>query len=220
MGAAAMPTEQAREQMIQQQVRAWDVLDDRVLDALRRVPRERFVPPSYVEVAFADVQIPLPHDEHMLRPMVVGRMLQALEVAPGERVLEVGAGTGFVTACLAALGARVRSLEIHADLAKTADANLRRAGFEAEVAIDDAMQLAERSAYDVVALTGSLPLYDPRFERALKPGGRLFVVVGEEPVMEAELIRRVGEGAFSRESLFETVVKPLVNAPRHERFTF
>lgn len=217
----SMLTEHAREQMVSQQVRAWDVLDERVLDVLRNVPRERFVPERYRAIAFADAQIPLPHGQHMLRAMVVGRLLQALDVAPGAQALEVGSGTGYVTACLAGLGANVRSLEIFPDLADAARANLRALGMpEARVETADAMQLVESERYDVIAVTGSLPLYDERFQRALRPGGRLFVVVGEPPIMEALLVRRTAGDAFSRESLFETVIDPLVNAPRRERFSF
>lgn len=216
-----MVIDYAHEQMISQQVRTWDVLDERVLEAMREVPRERFVPERYRSLAFADAQIPLSHGQHMLRSMVVGRMLQALQIAPDDRVLEVGAGSGFVTACMATLGASVRSLEIFADLADEARANLRACGItNAEVVTADAMALDERSQYDAIALTGSLPLYDERFARALRPGGRLFVVVGDPPVMEALLVRRAGDSAFGRETLFETVVDPLVNAPRRSSFSF
>lgn len=216
-----MQTEYAREQMISQQVRAWDVLDERVLEALRGVPRERFVPEHYRELAFADAQIPLAHGQHMLRSMLVGRLLQALEIAPRDRILEVGAGTGFVTACLARLGGSVRSLEIFPDLAAEAAAKLRGLGIgNAEVVAADAMKLEEDSQYDAIALTGSLPLYDERFARALRPGGRLFVVVGEPPLMQALLVRRTEGQAYGRESLFETVIDPLVNAPRRAAFSF
>lgn len=219
-----MQTEYAREQMVSQQVRAWDVLDERVLGALRGVPRERFVPAGYRDLAFADVEIPLAHGQHMLRSMLVGRLLQALEIGPEDRLLEVGAGTGFVTACLARLarlGGSVRSLEIFPDLAEEARAHLRSLDIaNAEVVSADAMLLAEESRYDAIAVTGSLPVYDERFARALKPGGRLFVVVGEAPLMQALLVRRTGEHTFGRESLFETVIDPLVNAPRPRSFSF
>jgi protein-L-isoaspartate(D-aspartate) O-methyltransferase len=211
----------ASEQMIEQQVRAWEVLDERVLGWLRQVPRERFVPPQQRFLAYADAEVPLPEGQHMLRPSVVGRLLQALEPAPGMRVLEVGAGSGFVTACLRAAGARVRSLELFAELATLAARNLNALGLsDVEIVNADALNADTGERYDAIALTASLPVYDPRFERQLAIGGRLFVVVGEAPVMEARLIRRISETAWATDSLFETVIDPLVNALRPARFSF
>ncbi|MGH8261003.1 MAG: protein-L-isoaspartate O-methyltransferase family protein [Steroidobacteraceae bacterium] len=213
--------EAAREQMVQQQVRAWDVLDERVLDVFRRIPRERFVPEQHRYLAFADVSIPLPHDQHMLRPNVAGRLLQALELTGSEQVLEIGTGSGFVTACLAATAASVRSLEIFPDLAEAARTHLAALGVRnAEVVTADASRLDGSERYDAIALTASLPVYDDRFQRRLTVGGRLFAVVGNPPVMEACLIRCVAESAYARETLFETVVDPLINAPRPRAFTF
>ena len=211
----------AREQMIQQQVRAWDVLDERVLDTIRNVPRERFVPAEHRFLAFADTAIPLPHGQHMLRPNVVGRLLQSLELQGSERVLEIGTGTGFVTACLAACTAHVRSLEFFPDLAEVARttlADLRVSN--AEIVAADATQLEANERYEAIALTASLPMHDERFERRLAVGGRLFAIVGNAPVMEAWLVRCVSEGVYARESLFETVVDPLINATRPRAFTF
>ena len=210
-----------REQMIEQQVRAWDVLDERVLDVMRHVPRELFVPPGQRYRAYADAEVPLARGQHMLRPSVVGRVLQALLPLPGERVLEIGAGTGFVTACLRALATRVRALEIFPELADAARHNLTLFGLrDVEVADGDAMQGDGGARYDVIALTASLPVYDARFERMLTPGGRLFVVVGQPPVMDARLVRRTSEDAVTTRSLFETVIDPLVNAARPAQFTF
>lgn len=211
----------AREQMVQQQVRAWDVLDERVLDTFRNVPRERFVPAEHRFLAFADTDIPLPHGQHMLRPNVVGRLLQSLELQGSERVLEIGTGTGFVTACLAAGSAHVRSLEIFPDLAdsaRTTLADLRISN--AEVVTADATRLETPERYDAIALTASLPIRDEQYERLLAVGGRLFAVVGEPPVMEAWLVRCVAESVYARESLFETVLDPLINARRPRTFTF
>ncbi|MGH8266119.1 MAG: protein-L-isoaspartate O-methyltransferase family protein, partial [Steroidobacteraceae bacterium] len=155
------PTADAREQMIEQQVRAWDVLDTRVLALLRQVPRELFVPPEQRFRAFADAEVPLAQGQHMLRPSVVGRLLQALQVAPGECVLEVGAGSGFVSACLRAAGARVRSLEILAELAELAGRNLSAAGMrDVEIVNADALNADSGARYDAIAVTGSLPVYD------------------------------------------------------------
>jgi protein-L-isoaspartate(D-aspartate) O-methyltransferase len=209
------------EQMIEQQVRAWDVLDARVLATLRQVPRESFVPPPQRLRAYADAEVPLPQGQHMLRPSVVGRLLQALEPGPGMRALEVGAGSGFVSACLRAAGARVRSLELFAELADLAARNLAAFGMsDVEIVNADALDADTGERYDAIAVTGSLPLYDARFERQLAIGGRLFVVVGVAPVMEARLVRRIGETAWATDSLFETVIDPLVNAPRPARFRF
>ncbi len=212
---------QAREQMIEQQVRAWDVLDARVLETLRKVPREAFVPPQHRFLAFADVEIPLPCGQHMLRPSVVGRLLQALALTGKDRVLEIGAGSGFVTACLRAGGASVRSLEIFPELAELARRNIASLGLrDIEVVTEDATRFDSDARYDAVALTASLPIADERFQRLLTIGGRLFVVVGEPPVMEAQLIRRLAEDAWGTESLFETVIDPLVHATRPQGFVF
>jgi protein-L-isoaspartate(D-aspartate) O-methyltransferase len=216
-----MQAAEVREQMIEQQVRAWDVLDTRVLEVLRRVPRELFVAEAQRYRAYADVEVPLARDQHMLRPSVAGRLLQAVLPQHAERVLEVGAGSGFVTACLRAMSSRVRSLEIFPELAETAYRNLAALGMrDVEVVEADALQGDNGARYDVIAVTASLPLYDVRFEEMLTVGGRLFVVVGEPPVMEARLVRRTAESAFATQSLFETVIDPLVNAARPPRFTF
>jgi protein-L-isoaspartate(D-aspartate) O-methyltransferase len=216
-----MRTEEAREQMIEQQIRAWDVLDERVLAILRLVPRERFVSPQYRFLAFADVEIPLPHAQHMLRPSVAGRLLQALDLAGSERVLEIGTGSGFVTACLAAASQEVHSVEIFADIAELARASL--AGVKvanAQVVNEDALAFAAGTRYEAIALTASLPLYDERWQRQLAIGGRLFVIVGEPPIMEARLVRRLDEESWTSVSLFETIVDPLRNARRREEFSF
>jgi len=213
-----MLTQVAREQMIEQQVRAWDVLDERILAALRAVPRERFVPEAWRELSFADCEIALPCGKRMLRPMLVGRLLQSLALRGGEQVLEVGTGTGYVSACLARLG-------LHPQLAEQARANLANLNGLAgsrpvEVIETDGMQLDDRSRYDAIVLTASLPIYQPRFERALRPGGRLFVVVGAGTPQRARLIRCASEGDCSSESLFETCIEALEGAPRPATFDF
>lgn len=218
-----MLNEAAREQMIHQQVRAWDVLDERALEVLAKVPRERFVPEGYRDLAFADAPIALPHGERMLAPKVVGRILQAVQVESGESVLEIGTGSGFLTACLALQSGSVRSLEIHADLADAARTRLAALGFgRAEVVNADAFAVGAlgNGSWDVIVLTGSLPLYDPRFEQRLAPGGRLFAVVGDAPVMDARLVRRGSDGGCVSESLFETVLPALHGAPRRGPFRF
>jgi protein-L-isoaspartate(D-aspartate) O-methyltransferase len=216
-----MSTVQAREQMIEQQVRAWDVLDARVLETLRKVPRDAFVTPQHRFLAFADVEIPLPCGQHMLRPSVVGRLLQALALTGGERVLEVGSGSGFVTACLRAGAASVRSLEIFPELAELARTNVSSLGLRnVDIVVEDATRLDSDQRYDAIAVTASLPVPDDRFQRHLAVGGRLFVVVGVPPVMEARLIRRITEDAWGTESLFETVIDPLEHATRPQGFVF
>jgi protein-L-isoaspartate(D-aspartate) O-methyltransferase len=211
----------ARRQMIEQQVRAWDVLDLEVLAVMGRVPREEFAPAAYRDLAFADMCIPLGHGQAMLTPKLEGRILQSLAIQPGDSVLEVGTGSGYFAACLAGLARRVRTLEILPDLAESARDNLVRAGVR-NVTVEalDAMTLGADAEYDVIALTGSLPVHDPRFERALAVGGRLFVVVGEGPAMEARLVTRTGRDEWLRQSLFETMMDPLLHAPRPSRFVF
>jgi protein-L-isoaspartate(D-aspartate) O-methyltransferase len=213
--------EAARRQMLDQQVRAWEVLDPRVLEALSSVPRERFVPEAYRGVAFADVAIPIGHGQTMLPPALEGRILQALAPERGERTLEIGAGTGFFAACLAELAGAVESIEIHADLAAGATRTLAAEGFSGvRVVTADAFAHALEAGYHAIAVTGSLPVYDPRFERALAIGGRLFVVVGSSPIMQARLVTRTGPDAWLTESLFETSIEPLIHAAPAPRFRF
>ncbi|HET9863798.1 MAG TPA: protein-L-isoaspartate O-methyltransferase [Steroidobacteraceae bacterium] len=207
--------------MINQQIRAWDVLDERVLDAMRRTPREFFVPERFAGLAFADTDIPLAPGQHMLTPMVVGRLLQALDAAAGMRALVVGCGTGYVAACLSAMGASVRAIEIRPELAQDARRNLKRAGFgQVEVVTGDTFNLDLGRDYALIAVCGALPLYDERFARALAVGGRLFVVVGNSLPQEALLVTRTAEGTWDSTGLFETAVDPLENAPSPERFQF
>jgi protein-L-isoaspartate(D-aspartate) O-methyltransferase len=211
----------ARRQMIEQQVRAWEVLDLKVLDALQQVPREEYVPADYRDLAFADTSVPLAHDQYMLVPKVEGRILQALEVQPHEHALEVGTGTGFFAACIGQLARSVRTIDVFPDFVAAATAAFARTGIHNVVAETvDAMQLAERDAYDVIALTGSLPIYDTRFERALKMGGRLFACVGNGPLLEAVRVTRTGAADWSRETLFETGMLPLLHAPLPSKFIF
>jgi protein-L-isoaspartate(D-aspartate) O-methyltransferase len=216
-----MDTLAARQQMVDQQIRTWEVLDPRVLDALMEVPREAFVPDAYRELAFADAPLPIGHGQSMLAPKIQGRILQALDINASDRALEVGTGTGYLSACLSLLAASTHSIEIHAELTAVAAANLRTVP-QARVRLEtrDAFSPAALGEYDVIALTGSLPVYDGRFEKALRPGGRLFAVVGTAPVMDAILVRRVDHTEWIRESLFETVVDPLINATAAQRFVF
>lgn len=216
-----MNIEAARDQMIEQQVRTWDVFDDRVLTIMREAPREQFAPSRYRNVAFADAPIPLSHGQSMLPAKIHGRILQALALGPEDLALEIGAGSGYLTACLGKLAARVRSFEIFPDLAEQARANVLASAINnAAIETADGAQLDEQLAYDAIAVTASLPVYDERFQRALKIGGRLFVVVGQAPVMEAWRVTRLGEREWRRESLFETSIEPLINAARPSAFVF
>lgn len=214
-------TDAAREQMISQQVRTWEVLDARTLAGLQRVPRELFVPLAWRSLAYADCALPLACGKHMLTPMLVGRILQSLGLKQGDQVLEIGTGSGYLSACLAAMGGRVQSLELHAELAAAARTNLRAAGIDTvEITTADGAALVSETAYDAIVLTASLPIYQARFERALKYGGRLFVVVGIAPVMEARLVRRLGPAEFSAAILFETSLEALEHAPAPPAFEF
>jgi protein-L-isoaspartate(D-aspartate) O-methyltransferase len=216
-----MQSEFARGQMITQQIRAWDVLDGRVLEAMQRTPREQFVPERYAGVAFADADIPLREGQHMLAPKIVGRLLQALDPQPGMRALVIGAGTGYVPACMSAMGASVRAVEIDAALAAAARANLKLAGFgQVEVVTGDTFNLDFGKDYAVIAVCGALPLYDDRFARALAVGGKLFVVVGSSQPQEALRVIRTAEQKWDSTALFETRVDALDGAPRPERFQF
>src|SRR5690349_3472607 len=216
-----MQTEFARAQMVGQQIRAWDVLDERVLDAMRRTPREFFVPERFAGLAFADINIPIAPGQHMLPPNIVGRLLQALLPAPGMRALVVGCGTGFVPACLSTMGASVRAIEIVPELAEAARRNLKRAGFgQVEVVTGDTFNLDTGNDYALIAVCGALPLYDERFARALAVGGRLFVVVGSAAPQEALLVTRTDTEKWDSLGLFETFIDPLDHAPRPEPFQF
>jgi protein-L-isoaspartate(D-aspartate) O-methyltransferase len=216
-----MDTLAARQQMVDQQIRTWEVLDPRVLDVLAAVPREAFVPQPYRELAFADAPIPIGFGQSMLAPKLQGRILQALGVGAADSILEVGSGTGYLSACLSLLGASTRSIDIHPGLIAASRTNLEKVPrAKVQFEVRDAFDAASLGEYDVVAVTGSLPVYDKRFERALRLGGRLFAVVGTAPVMDAVLVRRVDESEWIRESLFETVIDPLIGAVAAQKFVF
>jgi len=216
-----MDTLAARQQMVDQQIRTWEVLDPRVLEALSAVPREAFAPDGYRELAFADAPLPIGFGQSMLAPKIQGRILQALGVNASDSALEVGTGTGYLSACLSLLCSATHSIDIHPQFTAAAAANLRAVP-QARVRLEtrDAFNPAPLGEYDVIALTGSLPVYDPRFERCLRLGGRLFAVVGSAPAMDAMLVRRVDQTEWIRESLFETVIDPLINATAAQGFVF
>jgi protein-L-isoaspartate(D-aspartate) O-methyltransferase len=205
--------------MLGQQIRAWEVLDDRVLRALEQTPRERFVPEEYRDLAFADTEIPLAHGQWMLAPKIDGRLLQALQIEPIDEVLEVGTGTGFLTAALARLAQRVLSVDIFPEFIAAARTKLTAENVRnVELRTADALSLELAGRFDAIAVTASVPELDDYFVRMLRPMGRLFVVVGRPPVMEARLITLNANGDSTSESLFETVLPPLINAERPEPF--
>lgn len=211
----------ARQQMVQQQVRAWDVLDAHILAVMVKVPREQFVPAGFEPLAFADTEIPIGHDQSMMTPTVEGRLLQALEIGDSDRVLEIGTGSGFVTACLARLARSVTSIDVFEEFQKTASENLEDSGIaNVELLTMDATQELPDGKFDAIAVTGSIQSFDRRFVTALNPGGRLFVIVGDAPAMEARIVHRTGENDWESESLFETAVAPLVNSAIASHFFF
>ena len=214
--------EQARFNMIEQQIRPWDVLDQQVLDTMNTTPREHFVPERYRSLAFADTSIPLGHGQVMMAPKLEGRLLQALAITPTDRVLEVGTGSGYLTACLARLGQHVTSFDIMPDFTAAAGDSLQ--GMEiSNVSLhtaDVANGIDSDERFDAIAVTGSLPVLQQQFHNNLAIGGRLFVISGELPIMEASLITRIDEHNWSRESLLETCIPALLNANSTQDFIF
>jgi protein-L-isoaspartate(D-aspartate) O-methyltransferase len=213
--------ENARYNMVEQQIRTWDVLDQGVLDLLFRVRREDYVPRAYRELAFADLEIPLGDGESTWTPKMEARVVQELELRPDESVLEIGTGSGYLCALLASSAADVTSVEILPRLAAEAQTKLKRGGFaNARVEIGDGAQGYGDAEYDAIVLTGSTPILPAAWLSQLKPGGRLFAVVGDAPVMTARLVRWTAPQAIASENLFETVIKPLRNAAQPRRFVF
>ena len=195
----------AKFNMIEQQVRPWEVLDHRVLNVLDRVNREDFVAEAYKGLAYADCRIPVAAGVSMLPPTIEGRLLQSLAIDAGDHVLEVGSGCGYLAACLASLGRQVTSIDASSEIVELASANLAKLGVSnVELEQRSLAQVDDSDAYDVIAVTGSLAEIPENLRQALKPGGRLFVVVGQSPVMEALLLTRVGESEWTTQSLFET----------------
>jgi protein-L-isoaspartate(D-aspartate) O-methyltransferase len=217
-----MNLEQARTNMVEQQVRTWEVLDQDVLDLLYLVPREEFVPQKHRALAFSDMEIPLEEGQRMWQPKMEARVLQELSIKKTDRVLEVGTGSGYLTALMSHRAAHVFSVEISPALAQFGRANLERHGADnVTLEIGDAARGWPRHApYDVIVLTGSTPLLPRSFLEHLAPGGRLFAVVGEAPAMTARLVVATTPGTWRSTDLFETVIAPLVNAERPSRFKF
>lgn len=220
-----MNLEQARLNMVEQQVRPWTVLDNTVLHTMETIPRDVFVPESLTSLAYADIEIPLGNGESMMFPRMEGRLLQELELDIDDECLEIGTGSGFVTACMATMAKHVDSIDIYDDFLQSASDNLAKVNIsnvslenkDALSAIDS--KQASRKKYDAIAVTGSLPDYLPLFEELLKPNGRLFIVVGSKQTMHAMKVMKNGD-IFERESLFETELKPLVGIEKKSSFSF
>lgn len=218
----ATANELARFNMIEQQIRPWEVLDPVVLDLIASTPREAFVSEEYQGLAFADIEIPLGHGQTMLSPKIEGRILQSLDIQPTDTVLEIGTGSGYLTALLAKLAKHVTSVELFDDLKAQAASRLAKLGLQnITLEVGDAAQGWSAVGFDVIVYTGSLPVAPSiAMKQALNVGGRLFAVVGEAPVMEAMLIKRIAEDAYKQDIIFETCLPPLLHAAQPKRFNF
>ena len=212
--------EEARHNMIVQQIQPWNVRDDKVLDLLKRLPREDFVPSDYKEHAFTDINIPLGDGQEMMSPKLEAYMLQALKVQDKDKVLEIGTGSGYVTALLASQSRHVVTVDIDADMQKRAEEKIKAhqiTNVTYEVG-DAALGWSDQKPYDVIAITGSLPMLPEVFQRNLNIGGRLFAVVGDAPAMEVILITRVKDNEWTHDVLLETDIPALINAVEPVRF--
>jgi protein-L-isoaspartate(D-aspartate) O-methyltransferase len=217
-----MNIEKARFNMIEQQIRPWDVLELDILDLLQVVRREAFVPPACKSLAFIDTEIPLPCGQNMLPPKFEARILQEAAIQKHETVLEIGAGSGYMAALLAHRARHVTTVEIEPELKALAEKNLADYGIaNVDVVLGNGTRGWPASApYDVIVISGSLPVLPDEFKQQLKPGGRILAVLGKAPVMEAQRITRVSDGGYHTQTLFETVIKPLREAPAFSEFTF
>ena len=217
-----MNFEQARFNMVEQQVKTWEVLDARVLELLETIHREDFVPMRYRKMAFTDMAIPLDHGQTMMKPVVEGRLLQALELNPDETALEIGTGSGFITACLAQLAKHVVSVDVHEQFSNEAASRLKEKGIQnVELETGNAMTgWQPEQAHDVLVVTGSVPSVPDHFRGWVNPGGRIFVVCGEEPAMEAKLLTKLNATEWREESLFETDLARLIDAEKAPEFEF
>lgn len=216
-----MNTDFARQQMVEQQIRAWDVFEVTVLDAIQALPREQFVGSRFAQLAYADTEIPLKHGQKMMKPIVEGRLLQALELNRSHSVLEIGTGSGYLTACLAALAGDVTSIDYYQDFVDQATGRLSDLGID-NVTIEcmDAMAAQPEGQFDAIAVTGSMPRPDQRLLASLKPGGRMFVITGDSPAMSAELVTRGDGEEWQAKTLFETDIAPLLNVESTPAFSF
>lgn len=217
-----MNTEQARFNMIEQQIRPAEVLNTALLDTIAETPREEFVLPEFKNLAFADLPVPIGNGQYMLTPIQEARFLQALNISPEDKILEVGTGSGYFTALLAKQGKHVTSVEIDPELSEFAAQNLKRQGItNVTLEVGDASQGWDSGApFDVIAVTGSMPIYNGCFQKLLNPNGRALIVAGTAPTMSVLLVTRIDESQWSRESIFETVIPSLQNVEQPEAFVF
>ncbi len=215
-------TEQARFNMIEQQIRPAEVLDQRVLEVISNTPREAFVPANYRDLAFSDINIPLPNGQMMMKPIMEGRLLQALNIQPEDSILEIGTGSGYFTALLARLGKQVHSIEIDADIMATAQERLATRGIDNVTLLqgDAAQGWDQDGPFDVIAITGSLPILPGSIQQQLTVGGRMVAIIGQSPVMQVFLITRVSETEWNSKCLFETDFPALVNVEQPSAFVF
>ncbi len=214
--------EQARVNMVKQQIRTWEVLDPKVLDLIAKIPREEFVPEDYRELAFADTEISIGHGQRMMSPKVEARILQALDVRPLDNILEIGTGSGYLTACLASVGGSVTSLDIHADFTARASELMKKHGIDnVKLITGDGLESPqENGPFNVIVVTGSLPRISEKLKRQLALDGRLFAVAGDSPAMEATLVTRVGDYQWREEAIFETDLARLKNPEAVAQFVF
>ncbi len=217
-----MNLEETRFNMVEQQIRTWSVLDDTVLELLYIMHREDFVPTEYKSMAFVDMEIPLGHGQLMHQPKMEARILQEVQVKKTDKILEVGTGSGYLTALLAAKGDHVYSVEIVPELKAMAEANLKAHDIT-NVTLEEgdaSHGWPEHAPYDVIIITASTPVLPEAFKQCLNPGGRLFAIIGEEPIMDVVLITCEAPGVYTTKPLFETYIKPLINAQQAEQFVF
>ena len=217
-----MDLQQARLNMIEQQIRPWEVLDQKVLNLLNEIYREEFIPDAYQDLCFTDTRLPIGHEQTTMTPKIEARVLQSLTINPEDSVLEIGTGCGYLTALLAKSAKHVRSIDIFPDFIDSVKAKIAKTELtNIELENCDAYSIFEQSAkYDVIVLTASLPTMDDRFLNLLNDGGRLFVIIGESPVMEACVFTRQSDSSWSQESIFETDLPALIGAEHKETFKF
>ncbi len=215
-------TELARSNMIEQQIRPAEVLDQRVLETISETPREAFVPETYQDLAFSDINVDLGNAEMMMKPIMEARILQALDIQPGDKILEIGTGSGYLTALLAKLGGHVESVEIKPEILDQAKTRLDNQGITNITLVqgDASEGWNQNEAFDVIAITGSFPILPESFQKQLTVGGRMVVIVGQSPVMEALLITRAAEDQWVTKALFETDFPALQNVEQPQAFTF
>jgi protein-L-isoaspartate(D-aspartate) O-methyltransferase len=217
-----MNIEQARFNMVEQQIRTWDVLDQDILNLLSKVKREEFVPQTYRTLAFVDMEIPLGHNQLMMQPKLEARIVQELSIKKTDKILEVGTGSGYLTALLAHQGHHVHSVDIVPEFKTRSEIRLKAHGFaNASLEVGDAARgWSRHGPYDVIVLTASTPVLPEAYLDDLNPGGRMFVIVGDAPAMQVQLVTCIDKGAYNTVTLFETNIQPLINAQQPERFVF